>query len=194
MLWPGHLHVLLRRPRSVSHGCGDADVQILASASYDSHIHLLFDDPDSDWLCFQKLHPKRPQTAVTLPSTSPLVPILFPSPAELEADEAIKLPPLEEDETVWCLAWAPGGQYLASGGDNGGIRIWSRQYVISTAAAVEMNADGLTGATSQSRILSNRYIPPPTPDHALRSLGRLAAYQKPKAERACWPLAERMDV
>lgn len=102
------------------------NVQILASASYDSHIHLLYDDPDSDWLVFQKLHPKLPQTPITLPASSPLVPAIFPSKEEQEAEEAINLPPLEEDETVWSLAWAPGGQYLASGGDNGGIRIWTR--------------------------------------------------------------------
>lgn len=100
--------------------------QILASASYDSHIHLLYDDPDSDWLCFQKLHPKLPQTPLTLPSASPLVPLIFASKQEQEAEEAIQLPPLEEDETVWSLAWAPDGQFMASGGDNGGIRIWTR--------------------------------------------------------------------
>ena len=105
----------------------EADRQILASASYDSHIHLMYDDPDSDWLCFQKLHPKLPQTPITLSSSSPLVPAIFPSRDEQEAEEAINLPPLEEDETVWSLAWAPGGQYLASAGDNGGIRIWSRE-------------------------------------------------------------------
>lgn len=107
----------------------DADLQILASASYDSHIHLLYDDPDSDWLCFQKLHPKLPQTPITLPSSSALVPVLFPSKEEQEAEAAIDLPPLEEDETVWSLAWAPSGQFMASGGDKGGIRIWKRQYV-----------------------------------------------------------------
>jgi WD40 repeat protein len=87
----------------------------------------MYDDPDSDWLCFQKLHAKLPASAITLPSSSPLVPALFPTKEEQEADESIDLPPLEEDETVWSLAWAPGGEYLASGGDSGGIRLWSRQ-------------------------------------------------------------------
>jgi hypothetical protein len=87
----------------------------------------MYDDPDSDWMCFQKLHAKLPPTPLSLPSTSPLVPALFPTKEEREADESINLPPLEEDETVWSLAWAPGGGYLASGGDHGGIRIWTRQ-------------------------------------------------------------------
>jgi WD40 repeat protein len=108
---------------------GRANPQILASASYDSHIHLMYDDPDSDWLCFQKLHAKLPQAPINLPSSSSsdLVSALFPTQEESEADASIDLPPLEEDETVWSLAWAPGGEYLASGGDDGGIRLWTRQ-------------------------------------------------------------------
>ncbi|WWD21771.1 hypothetical protein CI109_106258 [Kwoniella shandongensis] len=104
--------------------------EILASASYDSHIHLAFDDPDSDWTIFQKLHPKLPAVPLTLSSTtSPqsLISALIPSQAEKEAEEKLAVPPLEEDETVWCLAWSPCGRYLASGGDQGGIRIWTRK-------------------------------------------------------------------
>ena len=87
----------------------------------------MYDDPDSDWLCFQKLHGKLSPSPLSLPPSSPLATSLYPTKEEREADASIDLPPLEEDETVWSLAWAPGGSYLASGGDNGGIRIWTRQ-------------------------------------------------------------------
>ncbi|KAK4685225.1 cytosolic iron-sulfur protein assembly protein CIAO1, partial [Tremellales sp. Uapishka_1] len=101
--------------------------EILASASYDSHIHLLFDDPDSDWCPFQKLQPHLPAAPLTIPSTSTaLVGALMPTPKEKEANESLIIPPLVEDETVWTLAWSPCGKYLASGGDTGGIRIWTR--------------------------------------------------------------------
>ncbi|ORX35885.1 WD40-repeat-containing domain protein [Kockovaella imperatae] len=95
--------------------------EVLASASYDSHIHLMFDDPDGDWCIFQKLHPKLPsaRTQSSLPELSPT--------ADEKAIESLNIPPLEEDETVWCLAWSPCGRYLASGGDRGGIRIWRRK-------------------------------------------------------------------
>lgn len=87
----------------------------------------MYDDPDSDWLCFQNLHGKLPPSPLSLTPTSALRTALYPTKEEQEADASIDLPPLEEDETVWSLAWAPGGGYLASGGDNGGIRIWTRQ-------------------------------------------------------------------
>ncbi|RSH92443.1 Cytosolic iron-sulfur protein assembly protein [Saitozyma podzolica] len=101
--------------------------EILASASYDSHIHLLWDDPDGDWCNFQKLHPKLPASALTIPSSATsVIAELKPSEAERKADEALDVPPLEEDETVWALAWSPCGRFLASGGDLGGVRLWER--------------------------------------------------------------------
>ncbi|EIW68121.1 hypothetical protein TREMEDRAFT_33145 [Tremella mesenterica DSM 1558] len=146
----------------------------LASASYDSTIHLMFDDPDGDWCPFQKLYPKLSAaplflslpTPANLPNTSanylntssppsqdlntttsesdktstpsgqssingqtqldhsPLS-ALYPTEEE-KAAAALHIPPLLEDETVWCLSWSPCGKYLASGGDRGGIRIWTR--------------------------------------------------------------------
>lgn len=106
-------------------------LQILASASYDSYIHLAYDDPDSDWCIFQKLHPSLPSTPLTIPSTFPshLIDALVPTEEEKKAEAELQVPPLEEDETVWCLAWSPDGRWLASGGDNGGIRLWRRTYV-----------------------------------------------------------------
>ncbi|WVQ98354.1 hypothetical protein IAU59_005477 [Kwoniella sp. CBS 9459] len=103
--------------------------EILASASYDSHIHLAFDDPDSDWTIFQKAHAKLPPAPLTIPSTSSpaLIAALVPSAEEKAAEEKLVVPPLEEDETVWSLAWSPCGRFLASGGDTGGIRIWQRR-------------------------------------------------------------------
>ncbi|RXK37234.1 WD40 repeat protein Ciao1 [Tremella mesenterica] len=50
---------------------------------------------------------------------------LYPTEEE-KAAAALHIPPLLEDETVWCLSWSPCGKYLASGGDRGGIRIWTR--------------------------------------------------------------------
>lgn len=102
--------------------------EILASASYDSYIHLAYDDPDSDWCIFQKLHPSLPSTPLTIPSTSPshLIDALVPTEEEKKAEAELQVPPLEEHETVWCLAWSPDGRWLASGGDNGGIRLWRR--------------------------------------------------------------------
>lgn len=146
--------------------------QILASASYDSHINLQWDDPDGDWCIFQKLHPKLRQTALHIPSpavpspaptvqavtgaestttdesaastttteikqtatTTPgaiasfnaLAAALMPTTEEQAAVDHLQVPPLLEDETVWCLAFSPCGRYLASGGDLGGIRIWQR--------------------------------------------------------------------
>lgn len=122
----------------------------------------MYDDPDSDWCAFQKLHPKLPgmpllrllQSQGLLPeaTSSPLIdtsapdasapagqqkvnrtPLpwstldaLLPTEAERLAEAHVDVPPLEEDETVWCLAWSGDGGYLASGGDEGGIRIWKR--------------------------------------------------------------------
>jgi WD40 repeat protein len=51
---------------------------------------------------------------------------LKPTEAERKADEMLDVPPLEEDETVWALAWSPCGKFLASGGDLGGVRLWER--------------------------------------------------------------------
>ena len=110
--------------------------QILASASYDAQIHLLFDDPDGDWGPFQKLSPRLPARRIELPTDSDpaLRFALSLTSDERGAIEELKIPPLEEDETVWCLAWSPCGRYLASGGDLGGIRIWTRTCVQGNGA------------------------------------------------------------
>ncbi|WWC86593.1 uncharacterized protein L201_001470 [Kwoniella dendrophila CBS 6074] len=105
--------------------------EILASASYDSHIHLAFDDPDSDWTIFQKLHPKLPLIPLTLSSSNSnssksLIDALIPSKEEKELQDKLIIPPLEEDETIWSLAFSPNGKYLACGGDLGGIRIFKK--------------------------------------------------------------------
>ncbi|TYJ55113.1 hypothetical protein B9479_004252 [Cryptococcus floricola] len=118
--------------------------EILASASYDSNIHLAYDDPDSDWYTFQKLHPSLPLSPPTLPalfrtshpSSSPssssssapqhLIEALLPTQEEQEADAALQVPELEEDETVWCVAWSADGGWMVSGGDTGGLRVWRR--------------------------------------------------------------------
>lgn len=94
--------------------------QILASASYDSHIHLMFDDPDGDWGLYQKLRPRLPGTV------APVIPALALTDEEADGAE-LEVPPLEEAETVWSLAWSPDGGYLASAGDRGGIRLWKKE-------------------------------------------------------------------
>lgn len=88
----------------------------------------MFDDPDGDWCIFQKLHPQLPPTPLVIqnPSSS-LVAALSPDETERKAEVELKVPPLQEDETVWSLAWSPCGRYLASGGDIGGIRLWTRK-------------------------------------------------------------------
>lgn len=103
------------------------NTQLLASASYDSYIHLMFDDPDSDWTLLQKLRPSLDATELVIPSSaSPsLLEALSPTEPEKEA-QSLDVPPLREPETVWALAWSPDGRYLASGGDQGGIRLWER--------------------------------------------------------------------
>jgi len=123
----GRAHPPLRPPSTASDvSIAPRSRQILASASYDSHIHLQFDDPDGDWCIFQKLHPKLPASSLTLPSPSASLRAALEPSAEDKAVEALNVPPLEEDETVWSLGWSPCGRYLASGGDLGGIRIWQR--------------------------------------------------------------------
>lgn len=46
------------------------------------------------------------------------------------------VPPLQDPETVWSLAFSPCGQWLASGGDGGGVRIWERRYGSSCRTAL----------------------------------------------------------
>ncbi|WVQ80100.1 hypothetical protein IAT38_002201 [Cryptococcus sp. DSM 104549] len=147
--------------------------EILASASYDSHIHLAFDDPDSDWTIFQKLHPKLPAAALTLPAGSPasLAAALMPSPEDKEADEQLQVPPLEEDETVWSLAWSPCGRYLASGGDQGGIRIWARRGSQPDSPYEEV----LHTAAHSRSVFSLSWTPSPISDPSSSDLGLLAS-------------------
>jgi WD40 repeat protein len=104
--------------------------QVIASASYDTHIHLAYDDPDSDWQVYQKLHPKLPPTPLLLPPNASPALISALTPNDLDkAVEELNIPVLEEGETVWCLAFSGDGNILASGGDLGGIRLWSRRSV-----------------------------------------------------------------
>ncbi|WRT64488.1 uncharacterized protein IL334_001420 [Kwoniella shivajii] len=147
--------------------------EILASASYDSHIHLAFDDPDSDWMIFQKLHPKLIPTPLSIPNTSPtsLINALIPTAEEKEADEQLDVPPLEEDETVWSLAFSPDGGYLASGGDLGGIRIWKRQGNQPDSSWIEV-----LHLTVHSRsIFSLSWCPSPSHSPESTDLGLLAS-------------------
>ncbi|WVO14924.1 hypothetical protein L204_102564 [Cryptococcus depauperatus] len=145
--------------------------EILASASYDSHIHLAFDDPESDWCIFQKLHPSLPASPLTIPTTSSpgLIDALVPSKEEREADEALHVPPLEEDETIWSLAWSPCGRFLASGGDNGGIRLWQRTGSQSDSSLREIIH---TAAHSRS-VFSLSWSPSPSPNQG--NLGLLVS-------------------
>jgi WD40 repeat protein len=111
-------------------------LKILASASYDASILLFADDPDADWGPFQKLQPSLPaQTAKVaqdlVDPTSRPVSTTVAEDADRTEDSKIdndvfEIPPLKEPETIWSLAFSPCGMFLASGGDNGGIRIWAR--------------------------------------------------------------------
>lgn len=110
--------------------------QVLASASYDASILLFADDPDADWGPFQKLQPSLPaQTAKVAqdlfdPSTRSVSTTAVgvadhTDDSKTDTDE-FEIPPLKDPETIWSLAFSPCGMFLASGGDNGGIRIWAR--------------------------------------------------------------------
>lgn len=86
----------------------------------------MYDDPDGDWGLYQRLTPSLPAADLRIPHTSAaLVESMGDSPEEAAA-RAIDVPPLVESETVWSLAWSPCGRFLASGGDQGGIRLWVR--------------------------------------------------------------------
>ncbi|OCF33757.1 WD40 repeat protein Ciao1 [Kwoniella heveanensis BCC8398] len=148
--------------------------EVLASASYDSHIHLAFDDPDSDWTIFQKAHPKMPPAPLTIPSTSSssLIAALMPTAEEKAAEQKLVVPPLEEDETIWSLAWSPCGRYLASGGDMGGIRIWQRRGTQPDSPFEEI----LHTAAHSRSVFSLSWTPSPsTPSTSETDLGLLAS-------------------
>jgi WD40 repeat protein len=82
-------------------------------------MYLFADDPDSDWSPFQKLNPSLPITKAQRTAAKPAI---------SEAEEIpFTIPALQEPETVWSVAFSPCGNYLASGGDGGGIRIWERR-------------------------------------------------------------------
>jgi WD40 repeat protein len=110
--------------------------QILASASYDASILLFADDPDADWGPFQKLQPslpaQNPDVAPDLVDHPSRPPRAADADTEKQGDglpsenDEFVIPPLKEPETIWSLAFSPCGMFLASGGDNGGIRIWAR--------------------------------------------------------------------
>lgn len=109
-------------------------LQILASASYDASILLFADDPDADWGPFQKLQPSLPAVHPTVaPGVRATDNDSSPTPMQEEAEETslaptdeFTIPALKDPETIWSLAFSPCGMFLASGGDNGGIRIWAR--------------------------------------------------------------------
>lgn len=86
----------------------------------------MYDDPDGDWCLFQKLSPSLPAADLHITSATPA---LLLGMSDTEAEKAatdLVVPPLQDSETVWSLAWSPCGRFLASGGDRGGIRLWAR--------------------------------------------------------------------
>lgn len=109
--------------------------EILASASYDATILLYIDDPDDDWAPFQKLEPRLPAQKVDLAS---LLPSTTAPGTKEDQEEEFHVPELKEPETIWALAFSPCGQFLASGGDNGGIRVWARSGDQMTSRWVEV--------------------------------------------------------
>lgn len=112
------ISVMMEHTQDVKQLAWHPHEEILASASYDAYIFLFYDDPDSDWCLFQKLKPSLPCKPATSSSTT--------STASTKADLGFSIPPLQDPETVWSLAFSPCGKYLASGGDGGGIRLWAR--------------------------------------------------------------------
>lgn len=99
------ISVLMEHSQDVKSIAWHPSLELLVSASYDASMLVYADDPDSDWCPIQRLAP---------PGTR---------------DEAIKddfVPPLQDPETVWSVAFSPDGQLLASGGDSGQIRVWSQ--------------------------------------------------------------------
>ncbi|KAJ9098550.1 hypothetical protein QFC19_006318 [Naganishia cerealis] len=113
----------------------DLPSPILASASYDASILLFADDPDADWGPFQKLQPSLPAVDPTMASglnsqdeqMSLAGDEAKPSSADNDdKNDEFTVPALKDPETIWSLAFSPCGMFLASGGDNGGIRIWAR--------------------------------------------------------------------
>ncbi|KAJ9104583.1 hypothetical protein QFC21_002081 [Naganishia friedmannii] len=110
-------------------------ISILASASYDASILLFADNPDADWGPFQKLQPSLPavnpivNSGVINTSDNGDVAISEQEEAQetgVTTNDSFTVPALKDPETIWSLAFSPCGMFLASGGDNGGIRIWAR--------------------------------------------------------------------
>jgi hypothetical protein len=147
--------------------------EILASASYDAHVHLMFDNPDGDWEAFQRLDPALPAADLHIPpsASAALLPQMGPSTAEV-AGRAVVVPPLVDAETVWSLA-GPVRQVPRVRGDSGGVRLWARMGSEPDAEFVEC-----VHTAAHSAPLS------PSPG---RAAGRTAG-------SACWPVLAATGV